>query len=114
MMSNGKRGRRPLGRLWDPTHLESVVGDWLSRPGRDPRGFAAALFLARHLRSPNTLRTLAKAVASAMELESLAEVLPLAILDDLRWLAGLEEAGEVRAALLHAIPGLGPPASEPN
>lgn len=106
MMPDDQRGRRSFGRLWDPRHVESILGDWLSRSDRDPRGFAAALFLARQFHSEAILRELALAVADAVQRESLPVVLPLAVLDDFRWLTSQDEAQEVRDVLLHAIPGL--------
>lgn len=92
--------------LWDPSHVESVLRDWLTRPTRDPRGFAAALFFARRLRSSDTLRRLAEAVEQAVQRESLFLVVPLAVYDDLHWLAGREEAKQVREALLRVVPAV--------
>lgn len=114
MISDDQGRRGPLGPLWDPSHVESILADWLSRPTRDPRGFGAALFLARQIRSRDILRMLAEAVARAVQRESLAVVLPLAVLNDFRWLATLEEAQEVRDVLLRAIPGMAPQAIEPD
>ncbi len=114
MISDNQGERQPFPRLWESSHVESILGDWLARPTRDPRGFGAALFLARQLRSPAALRRLAEAVARAVHQESLALLLPLAVGQHLRWLASQEEAREVRDTLLRAIPGVAPPASEPD
>lgn len=97
------RGRPFRGRS-HPGPLEAILGEWLSRPSRDSRGFAAALALARHLRSQDALGRLAEAVADAFDREALGLHLPLAALDDIHWLANQEENEEVRDVLLRAIP----------
>jgi hypothetical protein len=103
--------RRPFRGMWHPGHLETVLGEWLSRQSRDPRGFAVALSFARLLRSQDALRGLAEAVAEAFRLESLSNRLPLGALDDIHWLASQEAAADVRDALLGALPRVPPSGS---
>lgn len=110
----GHHGRgRPFRGSWDPRHLETILTEWLSRPSRDPRGFAAALSLARLLRSQDALRKLAEALAESLGCEVLGVHLPLAALDDIHWLASQDAAGDVRGVLLRTIPDAPPPGAKP-
>jgi len=63
--------------MWSSGQVDLVLGDWLARPTRDPRGFAVALRFARQYGSSKVLRRLAEVVAEALHRDSLLIRLPL-------------------------------------
>lgn len=107
--------QRPLGsRFWEPARVAFALQNWLNRPARNPRGFASALFLARQLHSPDLIRPLAEAVALAVNQGTFALVVPLAVYDDLRWLANCQQAQDVRASILSVLPSAIQSPAEPG
>ncbi len=96
---------RAFRSSWDLGRVESSVGEWLTKPWRNPRGFAVALFLVRLLGSSTMTRKLAEAVAQTAQQEPLSLLFPLAALDNLRWLREQHESQEIVEVLTQAIGG---------